>query len=363
MQALAAARPGWRQFYARYVVALYFQEDQDAEHHSTFRNLQFPRMQRITAGSAVTGETFPFTQYIQSNLQNFKWFGQAPAENILDLLETACRHKLRELDLCFEIDGLTSERLERFLDKCKFLKKLTIRGNNEHLINSRILERLVHYRGLEKLLVDAPIRIETVLQMAGPIRLPLKDIRLLGLRMQSVCVPLLVDGLKGAKNLTSLGLIIQDNAIDPFKHVCQLVGLKDLRIFYEQGQTWNVFDDVLELWRLANLRTLVLIPLNGIITCPLLLDDIFRHIFSQKARLQYLIFQVHCESLTTDSILALGHYSRQIKLLQFPGTYNLHRWSGVRGCRFPQVRWIEFGGVEYDDNINHYHNGEEEPIP
>ena len=339
--ALVAIGEEHRQFYARQVRELIFGGDEDGAEHSNFRNLEFPRLRRITIDyfRPDNGEKLRLGQYIQPSMEDFSFYGAEPAEDILHLLETRCP-RLESIVIDFQFEGLTSSRLIRFFDSCKYLTSICLPNNIKDTIDNRLLAYLARHDGLEELELGTFLRYEMLDKIFEGTERPFRDIRYLAVQIESKTVPLLVAGVKSVIGLT---LTIEDSRTNPLPQISSLVNLQELHIGYmEQGEWAGA--DFLALKSLKNLRRLIISSIFDPIASPTLTDEEFIPVFENMSELQELVFQVQCV-LTTTAITSLGKHCPQLMICEILGLYDLHGWQSVASPLFPQLQRLELSAA------------------
>lgn len=339
--ALAAIGEDHRQFYARQVRELNFGGDEDGAEHLNFRNLEFPRLRRITIDyfRPDNGEKLWLGQYIQPSMEDFSFYGAEPAEDILHLLETRCP-RLRSIVIDFQFEGLTSSRLIKFFDSCKSLTSIRLPNDIKDTIDNRLLAYLARHDGLEELELGTFLRYEMLDKIFEGTERPFRDIRYLAVQIESKTVALLVAGFKSVIGLT---LTIEDSRINPLPQVSSLVNLQELHISYMEQGEW-AGTDFLALKGLKNLRRLTISPIFDPIASPTLTDEEFISVFENMSELQELVFQVQCV-LSTAAITSLGERCPQLMICEILGLYDLHGWQSVARPLFPQLQRLELSAA------------------
>ena len=339
--ALVAIGEEHRQFYARQVRELIFGGDEDGAEHSNFRNLEFPRLRRITIDyfRPDNGEKLRLGQYIQPSMEDFSFYGAEPAEDILHLLETRCP-RLESIVIDFQFEGLTSSRLIKFFNSCKSLTSICLPSNMRDTIDNRLLAYLARHDGLEELELGTFLSYEMLDKTFKGTERPFRDIRYLTVQIESKTVPLLVAGVKSVIGLT---LTIEDSRTNPLPQISSLVNLQELHIGYmEQGEWAGA--DFLALKSLKNLRRLIISSIFDPIASPTLTDEEFIPVFENMSELQELVFQVQCV-LTTTAITSLGKHCPQLMICEILGLYDLHGWQSVASPLFPQLQRLELSAA------------------
>lgn len=339
--ALVAIGEEHRQFYARQVRELIFGGDEDGAEHSNFRNLEFPRLRRITIDyfRPDNGEKLRLGQYIQPSMEDFSFYGAEPAEDILHLLETRCP-RLESIVIDFQFEGLTSSRLIKFFNSCKSLTSICLPSNMRDTIDNRLLAYLARHDGLEELELGTFLSYEMLDKTFKGTERPFRDIRYLTVQIESKTVPLLVAGVKSVIGLT---LTIEDSRTNPLPQISSLVNLQELHIDYmEQGEWAGA--DFLALKSLKNLRRLIISSIFDPIASPTLTDEEFIPVFENMSELQELVFQVQCV-LTTTAITSLGKHCPQLMICEILGLYDLHGWQSVASPLFPQLQRLELSAA------------------
>jgi len=339
--ALVAIGEEHRQFYARQVRELIFGGDEDGAEHSNFRNLEFPRLRRITIDyfRPDNGEKLRLGQYIQPSMEDFSFYGAEPAEDILHLLETRCP-RLESIVIDFQFEGLTSSRLMKFFNSCKSLTSICLPSNMRDTIDNRLLAYLARHDGLEELELGTFLSYEMLDKTFKGTERPFRDIRYLTVQIESKTVPLLVAGVKSVIGLT---LTIEDSRTNPLPQISSLVNLQELHIDYmEQGEWAGA--DFLALKSLKNLHRLIISSIFDPIASPTLTDEEFIPVFENMSELQELVFQVQCV-LTTTAITSLGKHCPQLMICEILGLYDLHGWQSVASPLFPQLQRLELSAA------------------
>lgn len=339
--ALVAIGEEHRQFYARQVRELIFGGDEDGAEHSNFRNLEFPRLRRITIDyfRPDNGEKLRLGQYIQPSMEDFSFYGAEPAEDILHLLETRCP-RLESIVIDFQFEGLTSSRLIKFFNSCKSLTSICLPSNMRDTIDNRLLAYLARHDGLEELELGTFLSYEMLDKTFKGTERPFRDIRYLTVQIESKTVPLLVAGVKSVIGLT---LTIEDSRTNPLPQISSLVNLQELHIDYmEQGEWAGA--DFLALKSLKSLRRLIISSIFDPIASPTLTDEEFIPVFENMSELQELVFQVQCV-LTTTAITSLGKHCPQLMICEILGLYDLHGWQSVASPLFPQLQRLELSAA------------------
>lgn len=330
-----------RKSYARHVCELDFGGDEDGAEHSNFRNLEFPRLRRITIDyfRPDNGEKLWLGQYIQRSLEDFSFYGAEPAEDILHLLGTCCP-RLQSVLIGFQFGGLNPSRLINFFGSCKSMKSICLPSNVKDSIDNRLLACLAYHDGLEELELGLLLRYEMIDRIFEEIKWPFRDLQYLAVQIGSKTVPLLVAGVK---SIIGLLITIEDSQVGPLPHISSLVNLQELHIEYKKHGEW-AGTDFLALKSLKELRRLVISPVFDPITSTTLTDEEFIPIFENMSELQELVFQVQCV-LSAAAITSLGKHCPQLETCEILGLYNLGSWESVARPLFPQLKLLEFSAA------------------
>lgn len=337
-----------RQFYARQVRELDFGGNEEGAKHSEFRNLEFPRLRRLSVDyfRPDNGKKLWLGQYIQPCLEDFKFYGAEPAEDILHLLELQCP-RLQSFLIDFQFEGLNSSRLVKFFDSCKSLKSISLPSNMKDSIDKKLLTYLAHHDGLEELELGVLLRHDMLDKIFEVTEQPFKDLQYLAVHIESKTVPLLVAGVRSFIGLT---LTIEDSHISPLPPVSSLVNLQEFHIEYKTQGEW-AGTDFLALKSLKKLRKLFITPVFDIISSTTLTDEKFISIFENMAELQELTFQVQ-SVLSTAAISSLGEHCPQLKSCDVLGLYDLGSWESVARPLFPQLHLLELSAAIDGEQIS-----------
>ncbi|KAG9829550.1 hypothetical protein KCU98_g14234, partial [Aureobasidium melanogenum] len=97
---LAAVSPDRRHYYANKISELFFEGEEEAKHHETFKDLSLPRLKivHIARVKLKKHEQLYLTQYMQPQLMEFHFWGGRICENALMTLASNCP-TLEELNL------------------------------------------------------------------------------------------------------------------------------------------------------------------------------------------------------------------------------------------------------------------------
>ncbi|KAL4913562.1 hypothetical protein BDW62DRAFT_220617 [Aspergillus aurantiobrunneus] len=338
--ALTAISPPRRQIYARQIRSLSFNGDEDGAQHSTFRDLEFPRLRCVTIDQfyPTDAQRLWLGQYIQPSLEEFSFYGAQPAEDLLYLLETRCP-RLRRVLIDFVFEGVASARLVRFFDSCRALTSICLPGNMKEVIDGRLLAYLARRDGLEELELGTVLECAMLEEVFATER-PFGDIRYLAVNVESRAVPMLVERIRSVRCLT---LTLEDSQVNPLPAVSSLVDLQELQIGYVWQGEWELAD-LVALRQLKDLRTLAISPIYDPVAIPALTDDEFISVFADMSGLEELVLQVQC-ALSAAALTALAERCPGLVVCELPGRYDLRGWEDVARPLFPRLRRLELGAV------------------
>ncbi|KAE8142375.1 hypothetical protein BDV38DRAFT_153635 [Aspergillus pseudotamarii] len=339
--ALASSQDNHRQFYARQVRELDFGGPNDGGQHSRFRTLEFPRLRRLTIDyfGPKDGEKLWLGQYIQPSLEEFRFYGSEPAEDLLGLLETRCP-RLQSILIDYAFDGINTERLVKFFDCCRSLRSICLPSFMDDFVDDQMLTYLARRHGLEDLELGQTITYEMIQKAFQGAEAPFRSIRRLTVQLESKAVEPLTAAIKSATNLL---LTVEDNELSPLPLVRPLINLTELEIVFCREAIWPA-TDLLALKRLKNLRRLCISSLEDPPAFPTLTDQEFIQLFGNLGELQHLVFQAQC-NLSTVAITSLGTHCRHLESCEIFGSYDLHGWSTIERPLFPQLRQFELGAT------------------
>ncbi|KAE8406250.1 hypothetical protein BDV37DRAFT_270144 [Aspergillus pseudonomiae] len=346
--ALASSLDHHRQFYARQVRELNFGGQEDGKQHTCFRTLEFPRLKRLTIDLYVpeNGEKLWLGQYIQPSLEEFRFYGSEPAEDLLNLLETRCP-RLQSVLIDYAFEGINTDRLIKFFDGCRSLRSIRLPSFMDAFVDDQMLAYLARHNGLEDLELGKTITYGMIERAMDGVEAPFKSIRRLTVQLRSKAVEPLTAAIKSATNLV---LTVDDNELSPFPLVRSLTKLTELEIAFCQDGLWPA-TDLLALKGLKNLRRLCISSFEDPPAFPALTDQEFIQIFEDMRDLQDLVFQVQCK-LSIVAITSLGTHCRELESCEIFGSYDLHGWSTIERPLFPHLRQLELGAAVPEERVS-----------
>ncbi|KAE8375565.1 hypothetical protein BDV26DRAFT_267709 [Aspergillus bertholletiae] len=341
VSALAACSDDHRQLYAHQVRELNFGGPNDGKQHSRFRTLEFPKLRCLTIDyyAPGDGQKLWLGQYIQPSLEELRFYGPEPAEDLLDLLETRCR-RLRSITIDYAFEGISTERLLKFFDRCRSLRSICLPSFMDAFVDDQMLAYLARHRALEGLELGKAITSEMIEKALRGVEAPFSSIRRLAVRVSSNAVEPFVTV---AKSVTNLLLMVEDNELSPLPFVRPLKNLTELEILVGQEIIWPG-EDLLALKGLTNLRNLRICLFEGPPASPTLTDEEFIQIFQNMSELEELVFHVQCK-LSAAAITSLGVHCRQLASCEVFGSYDLHTWSIIERPLFPQLRQLDLSAA------------------
>ncbi|OGM41695.1 hypothetical protein ABOM_009882 [Aspergillus bombycis] len=341
VEALASSLDHHRQFYARQVRELNFGGSEDGKQHARFRTLEFPRLKRLTIDSynPGNGEKLWLGQYIQPSLEEFRFYGSEPAEDLLNQLETRCP-RLQSVLIDYAFEGINTGRLIQFFDCCRSLRSIHLPSFMDAFVDDQMLAYLARHNGLEELELGKTITYGMIERAFDGVEAPFQSIQRLTVQLKSKAVEPLTAAIKSATNLV---LTVDDNELSPLPLVKSLSKLTELDIVFCQEGVWPA-TDLLALKGLRNLRRLCISSLEDPPAFPAFTDQEFIQIFEHMHHLQELVFQIQCK-LSIVAITSLGTHCRELESCEIFGSYDLHGWSTIERPLFPQLRQLDLGAA------------------
>ncbi|KAE8149865.1 hypothetical protein BDV25DRAFT_140383 [Aspergillus avenaceus] len=337
--ALASIQVDRRQLYARHIRELDFANYNEGDLHSLYRSLNFPRLKTLTIDHLTPpgGEKVYTEQYVQSALEEIRFYGEDPAEDLLSLLQSRCP-RLRKVLIDFPFEGISSERLITLFESREWLTTVSFPAGMNGIIDEKLFSYLVRRHGIEELEVGKLVTLDMFRTALDCDRKPLKDIRYLDLLIEVEVLQPLVAAI--VETITHLEIEIEDD-MDwgcPLPHLSTLTNLQLLELRVFPAPIWRG-TDFIALQKLKHLQTLEIssTDFEDVLSAPTLTDELFVQFISHLPYLRELTFLVSCV-LSTRAITALGQHCRRLSYCALLGTFNLHTWAESDRPLFPVLQ-------------------------
>ena len=348
VEALASIRHTRRQSYANLVEKLFIRGRREAARNAKFRKLEFPRLwyANIVTGyyHPLMGRTMCVGQYIQPSLKMIRFEGAEPAEDVLRLLEKRCP-QLELVDIDHNFRGLSSERLVKFLHRCKCMKQIYFGYTMEHSVDAKVLECLVNYKNLEVcvlVMYENCFSYRTLEKVFGVAKQPFRDLETLQIGIEPEAIPLLV---KYIKSVTTLHLHVKEGQFGLVREVGSLINLKVLSVCdtFESGEKRGEWtgNDFMGLKELTNLEQLTI----GL-DCPSLTNKKFISVLENKIELAWLELDGET-SITTKAFTWLGEHFPNLMYCRLNLICDVRSWRNNSHPLFPELRFLKLRAVIY----------------
>jgi hypothetical protein len=331
--ALAAVSPDRRQYYANEISELFFEDAEDGEHHTTFKNLTFPRLRTIYIERVKLKEhqRLYLTQYMQSHLRVFHFSGGGLCEKALTTLASNCA-ALEELHLDEPVDNSNQDRHLEFFKNCKSLEVICLGYGWTKLITSELFAGLASHEKLKKLDIWPLVEDYTIQGGLSITPNPLHNLQNLHMRLESRSIAQLASI---AESLSILFLVIEDSEHDALASLGPLTNMSHLELSF--------LDDVVlspqgfrALENMKELEVLLIESRGSPIDAIWMDDDCFTKFVSNLPKLTSLDFKFDTD-ITIEALTSLARTHPNIESFDFFGEFDLSSWARLTRPLFPNL--------------------------
>lgn len=331
--ALAFVSPKRRQYYANKICELYFEGKEGSSHHSTFRDLTFPRLKTVLIDHVKLeeGEELSIKQYMQPQLQNFFYWGGWKSEGALNSLETNCP-RLEEISLQEPIDSSDQDRITLYFKNCKTLQVVDLGDGWDNLIPVGLFTVLADHENIEKIKIRSFLEDSIIRDSLRLASNPFRSLQSLQLNVDSESVTRLVSV---AGSIHTLFLTIQDSEYDVLAPIGSMTNLVHLELTY-LTETDLSRQGFRALGNLQKLQVISIEPKAELVTATWLDDADFIDITSKLKKLSNFVFKVEC-GITLSSLTSLGTTHRRLVACDVFGIFELDEWTQITTPLFPHL--------------------------
>ncbi|KAI4717211.1 hypothetical protein E4T48_06616 [Aureobasidium sp. EXF-10727] len=337
VSALAQVSADRRQHYASKISELYFDNEEEGEHHATFKDLNFPRLKIVYCARVKLKKRkkLYLTQYMQPQLREFHWWGGGLCENALPTLALTCP-RLEVIRFEEPVDRSSQNQVLDFFANCKSLEVVGLGDGWTDRITPEWFAGLAGHEGLEKLDITpmvATLTIQTGLSMASN---PFRNLQNLHMTVESDSIRHLASVIT---SLSVLFLIIVDSDNDALASLGSMTNMVHLELtFLDDTQLSPQGFRALE--KLKLLEVLLMASRGAILEAMWMDDSIFTAFTSSLPHLKCLEFRLDCD-VTTSALTSLGRTHPNISSFDFFGDFDFSEWTRLATPLFPNlVRFV-----------------------
>ncbi|KAG9581170.1 hypothetical protein KCU77_g11144, partial [Aureobasidium melanogenum] len=323
--------------YANKISQLFFEGEEDAKHHVTFKDLSFPHLKivHIATVKLKKHEQLYFTQYMQPQLIEFHFWGGGVCENALTTLASNCP-TLEELSLEDPIDESSQDQLLDFFTSYESLEVIDLGHGWTELITPALFAGLASLDSLEKLDIRALAEDHAIQMGLGMSPDPFSNLQNLHMRVESESVARLASA---APFLSILFLIMEDSDYDALASLKPLSNLVHLELTF-LDDTEPSPQGFRSLENLKELEVLLIESRGALLEAMWMDDDIFAEFISTLPNLTSLELKLDCD-ITIEILTSFARTHPNIESFDFYGEFNLSDWSRLINPLFPNlVRFV-----------------------
>ncbi|KAK5994751.1 hypothetical protein PT974_03134 [Cladobotryum mycophilum] len=349
-EVLAQVPEDRRQIYAAKVATLAFSGDDEAQYHSTFENIRFTNLKKISldAYRPGGGESYSVLQYMQLPLETFFFYGGDLTDDLLAHLQNTC-WRLRRIMIDSPGPNVTAASFFRFISTYKSLEHMTFLYGIDDLLTDELLLHLAGRPNLSSLAIGKVCSTQILQQISSHVSEPFGALQALQVTVPSAAVSLLVTLLP---NVTSLQLTVHDSDVHLVQQLPSLTALRLLSVSFAASVEISRAD-ILSLKSLSNLEQLSIGPdeTNDAAEVTAFESDFsdadFDDLCSKLPVLRRIRFNVQC-NLSAAALASLSKHCPLLEECTMLHVLNIHALDlGSRSnIMFPKLRLLDLGGFE-----------------